>query len=322
MVNRSASNELPHSSVLLEEAVQYLAIERGGLFIDATLGLGGHTEAILKSSERTRVIGIDRDSQALKRAEARLAVFNDRFRALHGDYREIDQLLSSEELTGINGILVDLGISSMQLDSPERGFSFRHKAPLDMRMDPSGDDETAAKLLERLSEKELADVIFNFGEEPKARRIARWIVNRRRENNPVLTTDDLADLVARAVGYRKGQAIHPATRTFQALRIAVNRELEGLDQFIETCLTLLQPEGRFVAISFHSLEDRIVKRTLRLLSGRCECGPRVIGCFCGARRLVEILTPKPIVPSPAELNLNPRARSAKLRACLKLPVLH
>jgi 16S rRNA (cytosine1402-N4)-methyltransferase len=218
----------------------------------------------------------------------------------------------------VQGVLIDLGVSSLQFDKAERGFSFRHDAPLDMRMDAKGDEETAADLLLRLSEEEIARIIFEYGEERRSRRIARWIVERRERGEPIRTTRELADLVARAVRSRPSEKIHPATRTFQALRIAVNRELDGLDEFIETAVDLLEPMGRFAAISFHSLEDRIVKRTLRRLSGYCECDRRAPICTCGARRAVEILTRRAVVPDDLEIVDNPRARSAKLRACRKL----
>jgi 16S rRNA (cytosine1402-N4)-methyltransferase len=187
-----------------------------------------------------------------------------------------------------------------------------------MRMDASGEGETAAELLERLPEEEIARVIYEYGEERRSRRIARWIVERRERSEPVKTTSELAGLVARAVGYKRGDRIHPATRTFQALRIAVNGELEGLDEFVETAVALLQTQGRLVVISFHSLEDRVIKRALRRLSGQCECDRRVPVCVCGARKAVEVLTRRPVTANEQEVGENPRARSAKLRACLKL----
>jgi 16S rRNA (cytosine1402-N4)-methyltransferase len=310
--------EAPHRPVLLFEAVELLAPERGGLFVDATLGLGGHSEAILEASPDTRVLGIDRDREAIRLASDRLARFGTRFRVAHANFRDIERVLAEAGETEVSGVLADLGVSSLQFDTPERGFSFRHDAPLDMRMDASGDEETAADLLERLPEEELARVIYEYGEERKSRRIARWIVERRERGEPIRTTGELAALVARAVGYKRGDRVHPATRTFQALRIAVNGELEGLDKFVETAVDLLQTRGRLAVISFHSLEDRVVKRALRRLSGQCECGRRVPVCACGARRAVEVLTRRPVVPSEPELEENPRARSAKLRACSKL----
>lgn len=309
----------PHRPVLLRETIELLDAGRGGLFIDGTLGLGGHSEAILEASADTRVIGIDRDREALKSATERLARFGSRFRGVHADFRDIARVFEEAAEPPPSGVLVDLGVSSLQLDAPERGFSFRHDAPLDMRMNAVGDEETAAELLARLSEEEIARVIFEYGEERRSRRIARWIVERRERGEPISRTSELAELVARAAGpRRRNDHIHPATRTFQALRIAVNRELEGLGEFVETAIDLLAVEGRFIAISFHSLEDRIVKRTLRRLAGQCECPPRSPVCSCGARRAVEILTRRPVVPGHLETEENPRARSAKLRAARKL----
>ena len=308
----------PHRPVLPHEAMFYLAPERGGLFIDATLGMGGHSELILEASPQARVLGLDRDREALRLAGERLARFGRRFRAAHANFREVARVLEEAGEREAAGLLADLGVSSLQFDTPARGFSFRHDAPLDMRMDAAGDEETAAELLARLPEEEIARVIYEYGEERRSRRIARRIVERRERGEPVETTADLAELVARAVGHRRGEKIHPATRTFQALRIAVNRELEGLAEFVETAVDLLQPSGRLVVISFHSLEDRIVKRALRRLAGHCECDPRSPACTCGARRAVEILTRRPVVPAEAEIVENPRARSAKLRACEKL----
>ena len=310
--------EAPHRPVLLLETVGLLAPERGGLFVDATLGLGGHSEAILSASNETRVLGLDRDREALRLATQRLARFGSRFRAAHANFRDIARVLEEADERHVSGVLADLGVSSLQFDTPERGFSFRHEAPLDMRMDASGEDETAAELLESLPEEEIANILYEYGEERKSRRIARWIVERRERGEPLRTTTELAELVARAVGHRRGERIHPATRTFQALRIAVNAELEGLGEFIETAVDLLQAQGRLAVISFHSLEDRTVKRAMRKLSGYCECDKRKPVCECGARRAVEILTRRPLTAGDEELEENPRARSAKLRACAKL----
>jgi 16S rRNA (cytosine1402-N4)-methyltransferase len=308
----------PHRPVLLEETMKFLAPERGGLFVDCTVGLGGHSEAILQSSDDTRVIGIDLDPEALAYARQRLTSFGNRFRAFHGNFRQIDQILRDAGETEPQGILADLGVSSLQFDSTERGFSFRFDAPLDMRMNLTGDDDTAADLLLNLPEEEIANIIFEFGEERHSRRIARRIVQRREQGNPVTTTKELADLVQQSVGPKKRHQIHPATRTFQALRIAVNHELDGLAKFIETAVDLLTPGGCFVGISFHSLEDRILKREFRRLAGHCDCPPRQPVCSCGARRVIEILTRRPITPTADEIDANPRARSAKLRACGKL----
>lgn len=311
-----------HRPVLLPETIRFLAPERGGLFVDGTLGLGGHSEAILEASGTARVIGIDRDREALVYATNRLARFGSRFSAAHANFEDLARVVNEAKASDLSGVLIDLGVSSLQLDTASRGFSFRHDAPLDMRMNAEGDQETAAALLERLPEEELARIIYEYGEERRSRRIARWIIEKREAGQPVKTTMELAGLVARAYGTRKKKehgTVHPATRTFQALRIAVNGELENLADFIETAIDLLTPDGRFCAISFHSLEDRIVKRTLRRLAGQCECPPCLSPmCVCGARRAVEILTRRPLTPGDAEITLNPRARSAKLRACRKL----
>ncbi len=318
MVASLGGRDAPHRPVLLRETIKFLDVAQGGLFIDGTLGLGGHSEAILEASGETRVIGIDLDTESINFARERLARFGDRFRAVRANFRDIARVLAEAAESDPAGVLVDLGVSSLQLDSPVRGFSFRFDAPLDMRLDATGTGVTAADLLLTLSEEEIARIIFEYGEERRSRRIAKRIVERREQGEPIETTTDLADLVAKAVGYSKTQRIHPATRTFQALRIAVNQELEGLDRFVETAIDLLQENGRFLAISFHSLEDRIIKREFRRLAGYCQCSARVPVCSCGARRVVEILTRRPIIAGDEEVNENPRARSAKLRACRKL----
>jgi 16S rRNA (cytosine1402-N4)-methyltransferase len=310
----------PHRPVLLRETMQFLVPERGGLFVDCTVGLGGHSEAMLEASPATQVIGIDRDAAALSSARERLSRFGERFRGVHADFRELERILRELNETQPIGIMADLGVSSLQFDSPTRGFSFRFDAPLDMRMNPDSDEESAADLLQRLPEDELAAIIFEYGEERNSRRIAKWIVESREQGKPITTTKELADLVARAAGKRKNWHIHPATRTFQALRIAVNRELEDLGRFVSTAVDLLQPDGRFVVISFHSLEDRIMKQELRRLAGYCQCGfqSQPDFCTCGASKVVEILTKRPVVADDVEIDVNPRSRSAKLRACRKL----
>ena len=306
-----------HRPVLLRETIELLAAGRGGLFVDCTVGLGGHSEAILQASPDAQVLGIDRDEEALGLATERLAQYGSRFRAVHADFRELTRVLATAKVRQVRGVLADLGVSSLQLDSPSRGFSFRHEAPLDMRMDVSR-GETAAELLGRLSEVEIARIIFEYGEERRARRIARWIVERRKTGESIQTTRDLADLVARAVGPDKKRRIHPATRTFQALRIAVNGELENLDRFLVHAVDHLEQAGRLAVISFHSLEDRIVKRTLLKLSGRCQCPPRLPTCVCGAVKRVSILTRRAIAPGEEEIAENPRSRSAKLRGAIKI----
>jgi 16S rRNA (cytosine1402-N4)-methyltransferase len=288
---------MTHVPVMTAEVLQHLRPERGGIFIDCTLGLGGHARALLEAGA-TRLIGLDRDRHALARAEETLSAWRDRIDLVHSDYRALDDVLDARHITVVDGALADLGVSSMQFDGPGRGFSFQRDEPLDMRMDQSAGD-TAADLVARSSERELADAIFQYGEERFSRRIARAIVDARRET-PVATTGRLASIVRRAIPRRGFARIDPATRTFQALRIWVNRELENLDRFLETAVRRLRAGARLVVITFHSLEDRIVKHTLRALESG-DAGVRV-------------LTKKPIVPSDEEITRNPRARSAKLRA--------
>lgn len=306
-----------HQPVLLKETIGLLEPSRGGVFIDSTLGMGGHSFEILQSSQNVQLIGIDQDREALRLAGERLKSFGDRFRAVHANFSEIREVASKCGIEGADGIMADLGVSSLQFDSPERGFSFRFDAPLDMRMDAESEDETAAELLESLSEEEIANLIYNFGEERKSRRIARRIVERRDQGSPVKTTGELASLVEKAIGRNPKDKIHPATRTFQAMRIAVNRELEVLESFIDDAIDLLNPEGRLAVITFHSLEDRIVKQRFLKWTGRCSCPPRFPKCVCGAEKKIELVTRKPIVADEKEIEENPRARSAKLRVCKK-----
>ena len=291
-----------HIPVLTAEVVRHLRPERGGLFVDCTVGLGGHSRALVEGGA-TRVIGLDRDEGALARARLALAAWSDRVELVHADFRAIDGVLDSRAVSLVDGALADLGVSSLQLDAPGRGFSFQRDEPLDMRMDRSG-GETAADLVARSTERELADAIFAYGEERFSRRIARALVEARRDA-PVDTTGRLAAIVRRAIPRRGYMRIDPATRTFQALRIWVNRELEGLDRFLEAAARRLRAGGRLVVITFHSLEDRIVKHTLRALERN-------------AGAAVKVLTKKPIVPSEDEVGRNPRARSAKLRAAERL----
>ena len=311
------------------EVLELLAPERGGLLIDATLGMGGHSELLLDRSATVRVLGLDRDAESLVLAKTRLARFGERFAAEQSDYRRIKSVCGERGIESVAGILADLGISSYQLDTPDRGFSFRagpgeprepreieKDNPLDMRMDRS-EGVTAAELVNRLSERELADLIWKYGEEPASRRIARRIVQERAKA-PIVTTAQLAELVIRAVRQKGFWRIHPATRTFQALRIAVNRELEGLAEFVADAVDLLEPDGRLAIMTFHSLEDRLIKQAFRFQAGQCQCPPSRPQCECGAVRRVEILTRKALRPQEEEIAINPRARSAKLRACRKL----
>lgn len=308
--------EKAHKPVLLDEVLQILQPQNGGLFVDCTLGLGGHTEAILSSSATAQVIGIDRDTDALQLAQERLAKFGDRIRFVRANFADIRKVVA-DQAGEVSGIVADLGVSSMQLDSETRGFSFRFDAPLDMRMSPE-QGQTAAELLAGTDEKELADIIYRYGEERFSRRIAKWIVERRENGEPITTTFELAELVRRAVRTSPKDKTHPATRTFQALRIAVNGELEILERFVVDAADVLKTEGTLAVITFHSLEDRIVKHAFQRLAGRCDCPPKIPKCVCGAKKRVEILTKKPILASDKEKFDNPRSRSAKLRACRKI----
>ncbi len=303
-----------HISVLLEESLAFLEPLENEIFVDATLGLGGHSEAIL--STHAKVIGIDQDDAAIQFAKARLQHFKEHFEVYQANFSDIKEVLELAEVEKVDGILADLGVSSLQLDSETRGFSFRFNAPLDMRMNPESEDETAAELLKRLSEFEIAKIIYEFGEEKLSRRIARRIVERRERGEAIETTKELADICSSSA--RSEERIHPATRTFQALRIAVNHELDIIEKFIVDSVDSLKPNGRLVIISFHSLEDRIVKQVFQKLAGKCTCPPRFPICICNAQKKIEILTRKPVVPTDSEMHENPRSRSAKLRACKKL----
>lgn len=297
------------------ETLGVLKPHENELFVDATLGLGGHAEAILEQGANIRLIGIDQDADAIEFAAKRLERFGDRVGIAHANFSEIQNVLKDRKP---DGILADLGVSSLQFDSETRGFSFRFDAPLDMRMNRDEETETAAELLKSLPEEEIANLIYNYGEERFSRRIARRIVERRERGEAIETTGELAALVKSAIGRGSKDKIHPATKTFQALRIAVNRELEILEEFLTDAIDALNTNGRLAIITFHSLEDRIVKRHFQKSSGKCFCPPRLPKCSCGAARKVEILTRKPIVPDEIEIEENPRARSAKLRACLKI----
>ena len=286
-----------HIPVMVGEVLQYLAVRPGGIYVDATLGLGGHAEAICARLTTGRLIGVDKDPMALERAQERLQGFGTRFEAAQGSFAELGSLLESRGVSKVDGILADLGVSSMQLEAPERGFSFQFRGPLDMRLDPSG-PQTAEKFVNHAGEKELADLIYRFGEERDSRRIARAIVRAR----PIRDTLHLAEVVMGA--RRKGrQKLHPATRTFLALRIAVNRDEEELEQFLHRAPILLQAGGRLVVLSYHSLEDRLVKQTFRRSA---------------ALGTLTLLTKKVVTPTPQEVRDNPRARSAKLRAAESL----
>lgn len=287
-----------HEPVMVAEVLEHLEPSRGGVFVDCTVGLGGHTRALLDAGA-SRVVGLDRDRTALEHSSGTLSGYGARVELVYRDYREIDDVLDARGLARVDGVLADLGVSSLQLDAPGRGFSFRRDEPLDMRMDTDA-GQTAAELIRGADERTLADAIYEFGEERHARRIARAVVAARQRAG-IETTGQLADTVRRAIPRKGYSRIDPATRTFQAIRIWVNRELEGLDTFLTQAARRLHPGGRIVVITFHSLEDRIVKHTFRSLQAGGEIG-------------LTVRTKRPVVPTEAEVERNPRARSAKLRA--------
>ncbi len=315
-----------HLPVMLSECLEYLAPTPGETMVDGTLGLGGHSlELLRKVGPEGRVIGLDRDPEALRRAGERIQAACREwswnacpFLPIRTDFRHVGDALEQEGISTADGFLFDFGVSSMQLDLRERGFSFRVSGPLDMRMDPE-EPTSAAHLINELPEAELARILWEYGEERHSRRIARRIAERRVQR-PLETTQDLVDAIWGAYPEKERHGrIHPATRTFQALRIAVNDELNALEPALRAATDHLSPGGRVVVLSYHSLEDRIVKRTFEHLAGRCQCPPEIPFCTCDARETVRILTRKPVLPTDAETESNPRARSAKLRAVEKVP---
>jgi 16S rRNA (cytosine1402-N4)-methyltransferase len=341
-------NAYSHQPVLLKEVLEWLKPETGGTFVDCTLGLGGHAEAMLLAAPATRVIGLDQDAKALALAKKRLEKFADRFQAAQTNFKDLSEALKNLGIAQVQGVLADIGVSSLQFDNVERGFSFAADAPLDMRMNQL-QGETAADLANHLSEQELADLIFAYGEERGARKIARGLV-KERQRQPITTTKQLADIAIRALNVPGRWRIHPATRTFQAFRIAVNDELNVLEKFIPEAISALAKGARLAIISFHSLEDRIVKRAFQRESGQCLCegqsrinrpesykkirtaikyqksdvevnlktSDAVICDTCGARLRIHPLTRKPVRPSDEEIAGNFRSRSALLRVCERI----
>jgi 16S rRNA (cytosine1402-N4)-methyltransferase len=302
-----------HVPVLVREVIGYLAPLRDGLVVDCTLGAGGHAAALLEAVPGLRIIGFDRDPQARHLAAGRLRRFGDRVRIIAGEFAELGALLRQAGIAKVDGVLADLGVSSMQLETAERGFSFRREGPLDMRMGPG--QLTASEIVNRYSEAELHKIFKEYGEERRARRIAQAVVERRTEK-PIETTTELRRIVHRAVAGGPRQRIDPATRVFQALRIEVNRELDGLSRLLDQVADLLDRDGRLVVISYHSLEDRMVKHRLRdMARGEID---ETTGRRHSESRLIEVLTKKPVRPTPAEVAANPRARSARLRAARRL----
>ncbi|MEP6985720.1 MAG: 16S rRNA (cytosine(1402)-N(4))-methyltransferase RsmH [Chloroflexota bacterium] len=302
---------MSHIPVLLQPVLDFLTPAQR--VIDGTLGAGGHTRALLNAGV-TEVLSLDVDPMALEIARAYLSSYAGRAHIVHASYGDMVAQAHQIGWKQVDGILLDIGVSSMQLDQPERGFAFMQDGPLDMRFNPIGGGISAADLVNEADEAELADMFYKYGEEPQGRKLARGIVSSR----PYETTRQLATTIERITPRRKGDKIHPATRVFQALRIAVNDELAGLERVLPEAINLLRPGGRLAVISFHSLEDRIVKQTFKLASTDCICPPNVPICVCGHTASVRLLTRKPLIADEAEIALNPRSRSAKLRVVEKL----
>ena len=303
-----------HKPVLLEECLDALAVKPDGVYLDGTLGRAGHSLEILRRlTAGGRLIGIDRDMAAIEAAKERLAEFEGQVTLVHGNFADLENILQDLGITAIDGMLFDLGVSSPQLDEPSRGFSYMHDAPLDMRMDESA-PLTAREVVNTWSGDELKRILFEYGEERFAPQIARAIV-RHREDKPIETTTELVEIIRAAMpaaALREKQ--HPAKRSFQAIRIAVNGELDALPPMLEAAAEGLAPGGRLAVISFHSLEDRIVKQTMRRLATGCTCPPELPVCVCGKKPKLKLISRKPVTSGHAELEENPRARSAKLRA--------
>lgn len=305
--------EFVHQPVMLQEVLDGLALRPGGIYVDCTLGGAGHSEAILKRiGPSGRLVGLDQDPAALAAAKNRLAAWSDRVDLVRANFSQLKEVLEHLNLQEVDGALFDLGVSSYQLDNPSRGFSYQHDSPLDMRMDPD-QEKTAAELVNRMPAEELKRIIASYGEERWASRIASFIAEERR-SRPILTTGQLVDVIKKAVpaGARR-EGPHPAKRTFQALRIEVNRELEILKDAVLSAVLSLRPGGRICVITFHSLEDRIIKDRFRGLASPCSCPKDFPVCACGGEKLIKLINTRPLVPSSSEIGANPRARSAKLR---------
>jgi 16S rRNA (cytosine1402-N4)-methyltransferase len=314
MTKRSTKHpDAQHTPVMLKETLDFLQCRTGGTYVDGTVGLGGHAQAILeKILPGGSLIGIDRDRESLDKASIRLKDFSPSIRLLHDNFKNLPLILNNLATGKVDGILLDLGISSYQMLAPERGFSFQGSGMLDMRMDRA-QRQTAADLLNNLPAEQLADIFYRYGEERMARRIAAAVV-RERQSAPIFRCRQLAEIVSRVKGFRARTGIHPATQTFQALRIAVNEELEGLADFFTESIAFLKSGARMVVIAFHSLEDRIVKVAFRRLAGQCVCNRAPELCICPRKALVRLLTRRPVIAGRGEVEINPRARSARLRA--------
>ncbi len=318
-----------HVPVLRNEVLDFLKPKPEGIYVDATIGLGGHSLSILKESHPTgRLIGIDMDENALAVADKRLQTFKERFTLIHGNFAQLQQLLETHRINEVDGVLMDLGVSSLQLGTPNRGFSFQHLGPLDMRMDVRM-DTSAAKIVNESPPDKLMKIFKEYGEERYAKRIVRHIVVARSEK-PITSTLQLAEIVMGAYSTKAKQSktsklhahrrrqIHPATRVFQALRIEVNAELDNLVLGLESVVSVLKPGGCICVISFHSLEDRIVKRQFRQFAKTCICPPKIPVCICEHKQVLQVVTNRPILPSTSEIEANPRARSAKLRVAIRV----
>ena len=309
--------EFIHKSVLLDECIDSLNIKPDGIYVDGTLGGAGHSLEIVKRLDGGKLVAFDQDMDAIENARIKLAEYMDRVILIHSNFENLGEKLDENGITGIDGLLLDLGVSSYQLDTPERGFSYMHDAPLDMRMDKSL-TESAWDIINRYSEAELSDIIRNYGEENWHARIAAFIVERRREK-PIETTFELVDIIKAAVPRKaRDENLHPAKRTFQAIRIAVNRELDVIEKVIREATEKMNRGGVIAIITFHSLEDRIVKNVFRDLSAGCICPPEFPVCTCNTVAKLKLLTKKPIISSKEKLEENPRARSAKLRCAVRL----
>ena len=303
-----------HLSVLLTEAIQGLALREGGLYVDGTTGDGGHSQAMLRAEPQIKsILGIDWDSRSLETTQSRLNEFGDRFLQASGNYADMASLAAAKGISKVDGVLLDLGFSSRQVVKPGYGLSFQVDEPLDMRYDPRG-DLTAKDIVNTYDERELGRLIRRLGEEPRGMSIARAITKER----PVTTTAQLASIIGRVLGRRRGQRVNPATKTFQALRIAVNDELSNVEHGLEAAVDLLAPEGRLVVISYHSLEDRIVKAFFNREAATCVCPPRLPVCVCGQTPRLKIINRRVVKPSDEEVQSNPRSRSAKLRAAQRI----
>lgn len=309
--------EFQHIPVLLKETIEGLNIREDGTYVDCTVGGGGHSREIVKALTSGRLIAIDQDIEALDAAKANLAPWAERIRFVHANFKDLDLVLDRLSIKDVDGILMDIGVSSYQLDQGERGFSYHQEAKLDMRMDQEADIPTAADIIRTYSKEDLSRIIYEYGEDRWADRIAEFIVEARK-NQAIESTGDLVDIIKRAVPKGARMDKHPARQVFQALRIEVNHELEVLDETLQKAVDHLKPGGRLCVIDFHSLEDRIVKNTFKRMASKCICPPELPVCICGHQKEVKWIHRKPVEASPEEAKANPRARSAKLRIVEKL----